>query len=68
MISLLISLIIAVLIVGVLLWGLAALPFIDANIKQIIKVFIIVIFAIWLILQLSALIQTGPIFVPRGIR
>lgn len=39
----------ALLIVGVLLWGLNQLPGIDPTLKTIIRVIIIVILLIWLI-------------------
>lgn len=45
----LITVVLSLLVVGVLLWALSALPFIDANIKQIIRVIVIVIVALWLI-------------------
>ena len=37
------------LIIGVILWGLDRLPWIDASIKQVIRVVIVVVVIIWLI-------------------
>jgi hypothetical protein len=54
----LIYVIICLCIIGVLLWGLDHLP-IDATIKAIIRVVVIVIVAIWLLLQLLNLIPGG---------
>lgn len=53
--AVLIQVLFVLLIVGVLLWGLAALPVIDASVKQIIKVVIVVVTAIWLIYILTGL-------------
>jgi hypothetical protein len=45
----LISLVVALIIVGVLLWAVNAAPFIDANIKKIIYIIIVVFVVIWLV-------------------
>lgn len=45
----LITVIVALLVVGVLLWALNALPFIDPNMKQIVRVLVIVVVALWLL-------------------
>jgi hypothetical protein len=37
------------LLVGVLLWGVTALPFIDAGIKRLIQVIVVVVAALWVI-------------------
>jgi len=55
MIGLFLWILIVALIVGVILWGVAAAPWIDAGIKQLIRVFVIVIFAIFLILQVAGM-------------
>jgi hypothetical protein len=56
--------IVAALIVGVLLWGLDRVPWIDANIKAFLRVVIICVFAIYVILAvaniLAALFGSGP--------
>ena len=49
MISLLITVIVACMIVGLLLWAIANLPFIPAPMGQILRVVIIVVACIWLI-------------------
>jgi hypothetical protein len=45
----LIGIVIVLLVVGVLLWAVQQLPFIDATIKRIIFVLVIVVVAIWLL-------------------
>ncbi len=45
----LITVVLALLVVGILLWALNALPWIDGDIKQAIRVIVIVIVALWLI-------------------
>jgi len=45
-------------IAGVLLWGLDQFPAMNATIKQIIKVLVVVIVAIWVILRIVAIVQT----------
>jgi hypothetical protein len=52
MIELLISAIVACLIVGLLLWAIANLPFIPAPMGQILRVVIIVVACLWLISML----------------
>jgi hypothetical protein len=49
MINLIVSVIVVALVVGLMLWALANLPFIPAPMAQIIKVFIVVIACLWLI-------------------
>lgn len=44
----LLTVLVALLIVGVLLWGVEAMPAIDANIKGIIRIVLIVAVVIWL--------------------
>lgn len=57
---LLVQAIFVVLIAGVLLWGLKAAPFIDANIKQLIYVLVVVFAAIWLIYLFMGAFTTLP--------
>ncbi len=45
----LIGIVIVLLVVGVLLWAVQQLPFIDATVKKIIWVLVIVVVAIWLL-------------------
>lgn len=49
MISLLITVIVVCMVVGLLLWAIANLPFIPAPMGQILRVVIIVIACLWLI-------------------
>jgi hypothetical protein len=46
---LLIQVVVILLVAGVLLWAIQSLPWIDAAVKQVIRIVIIVILAIWLI-------------------
>lgn len=43
------GLILVLVIVGVLLWGIGQMPFIDAGIKKVIYVIVIVCVVVWLI-------------------
>lgn len=45
----LIGIVVVLLVVGVLLWAVNQLPFIDATVKKIIWVLVIVVLAIWLL-------------------
>ena len=49
MLGLLISVIVVCMVVGLLLWAIANLPFIPAPMGQILRVVIIVIACLWLI-------------------
>jgi hypothetical protein len=49
MISLLITVIVACMVIGLLLWAIANLPFIPAPMGQILRVVIIVVGCLWLI-------------------
>ena len=55
---LLIQALIALLIVGVILWGIAQIPM-DTTIARIIRVVVIVFVAIWLIYLLASLLPGG---------
>lgn len=52
----LIQIVLMLLVVGVLLWGLSAIPVIDPTVKQFIRVAIIVVVAIWLIYILASVL------------
>ena len=49
MMSLIVNVIVVCMVVGILLWAIANLPFIPAPMGQILKVVIIVIACLWLI-------------------
>lgn len=49
MLGLIINVIVVCMVVGLLLWAIASLPFIPAPMGQILKVVIIVIACLWLI-------------------
>jgi len=53
----LVYLVAAVLICGVLVWGLDQLPGIDATFKQVARILIIVVLVIWAILVLVRIAQ-----------
>jgi hypothetical protein len=62
MLEVLIQVLIVALVAGVLLWGIQRLP-IDATIKEVVRVVVIVILAIWLIMLLASFLPGGP-FLP----
>jgi hypothetical protein len=47
--NLLVHIVVILLIAGLALWAIMSLPFIDATIKQIIKIVIIVVVALWIL-------------------
>jgi hypothetical protein len=51
MLTLLITIVVVLLVVGVLLWGLGQLP-LDPTIKTIVRVVVIVIALLWVIARL----------------
>lgn len=55
----LIWIIVAVLIAGVLVWGLDQLPAIDPTFKQVAKVIIIVVVVIWSIVLIVGMLGAG---------
>lgn len=65
----LIQVIFALLIVGLLLWALNAIPWIDAGIKQVIKILVIVVIALWLLFILYGMFTgaapANPLWFPR---
>jgi len=52
----LIQIILVLLVVGILLWGLAQIPAIDATVKQFIRIAVIVVTAIWLVYVLAGVL------------
>lgn len=52
-IALIVTVIVVALVIGIFYWAVGALPFIPAPIAQIIKVFIVVIGALYVISMLS---------------
>ena len=60
MIDLMITIVITLLIVGVLVWGIKALPIIDGTYKQFAIVAIVVCSAIWLLYQVVPLLHHIP--------
>lgn len=54
MVALIVHILIAAIIVGLLLWVLEMIPVL-APFRQIVRVVVLVLFAIWLILQLLPL-------------
>jgi len=47
MMSLAITLVVTLLVVGILLWGIDAMPWINANVKLMINILVIVLAALW---------------------
>lgn len=52
MLEALLTIVVVLLIVGVLLWAISAFPYIDASMKQLARIAIIVIACIWVIVVL----------------
>lgn len=59
MLSTLFLIVVVLLAVGVLLWGLQRLTFLDGNVRQFIYVIVIVAAAIWAIWTLYKLFAGG---------
>ena len=49
MLSILVSIIVTLLIVGLLLWAVDQMPFISADVKRMIHIFVVVVAALWLL-------------------
>ena len=45
----LIGIVVVLLVVGVILWAIKQLPFIDATMKKIIYILVVVVVALWLV-------------------
>lgn len=58
----LIALIVALVIIGVVLWAVKAVPWIDDSIKKIINIVTIVVVLLWL---LSVFFGSGSVDLPR---
>jgi len=48
-VSMLVSIVVTLLIVGLLLWAIDAMPWINADVKRMIHILVIVIAVLWLI-------------------
>lgn len=55
----LLGLIITLIVVGVLLWAVSALPFIDGGIKKIIYIVVVVFVCLWLVSALFGGVDGG---------
>lgn len=62
MLALLIQIVIALVIVGVILWALTQFP-IDATIAKLIRVVIVVFAVIWLLYVLTGLLGHGHVMI-----
>ena len=49
MLSLLITMVVTLLVVGLLLWAVDSMPWINADVKKMIHILVIVIAVLWLI-------------------
>ena len=45
----LIQIVVVLVIVGILLWGVMAAPFIEATIKKLIQIVVVVVAAVWVL-------------------
>jgi len=61
MLLLLVYIVASIVIAGVVLWGLQAMPAIDPTLKQIAKIVIVVVLVIWIVFVLVAMIQHVPL-------
>ena len=57
MLSMLLAIVVVLLVAGVLLWAVGAMPWIDGDIKQAVKILVIVVVAIWIIGLLAGLVS-----------
>lgn len=55
-----ISVVVAILIAGVIVWGIDHLPAINDMFKQVARIIIIVVVAIWAILVIASMFGVGP--------
>lgn len=55
----LLGLIVVIAIAGVLLWAISAFPALDATLKQIIRILVIVVVAIYVIMFVAGLFSGG---------
>lgn len=65
MLGLLLTVVVTLLIIGVLLWAIGAMPWIDPDIKQAIKIIVVVIVAFWLIATLFGVLPQPSFRFPR---
>lgn len=56
MLSLLFTVVLILIAVGILLWAIQAMPWIDADLKQVAKIVIVVILAFYLIGVLAGMV------------
>jgi hypothetical protein len=60
-VSALLSILVALLIVGVILWAVSQIPM-DPAIAKVIRVVVIVFVLIWLIYFLAGMLSIGPVY------
>lgn len=53
MLGLLLTIVVIALIAGLILWGIANLPWIDDGIKALLRVVIVVVCGIWIVLIIA---------------
>lgn len=49
MLSLIVTMVVTLLVVGLLLWAVAAMPWINADVKKMIHILVIIFAVLWLI-------------------
>ena len=49
-------------VLAILLWGLARVPWFDADVKQFIRVVLIVVFALWVLFALLGAVPMVPAY------
>jgi hypothetical protein len=60
--TLLIGILVYACVLAILLWGLARVPWFDADVKQFIRVVLIVVFALWVLFALLGSVPMFPAF------
>ena len=59
MLSLLITIVVTLLIVGLFLWAVDAMPFINAGVKKMISILIIVFAVLWVIQMIFPAVRSA---------
>jgi len=57
----LLQIILVVVVAGIILWGVQAFPALDATVKQIVKVLVIVVAAIYVVYALFGMVTHHPV-------
>jgi len=61
MLLLLVYIVASIVVAGVVLWGLQALPALDPTLKQVARIVIIVVLVVWVVVVLVTMVQHVPL-------